>query len=125
YEGALYNSRAREHQPKIFYTNTGVEYWGGGRSAALIHTTPDGAKDLTLPDNERVYFLTGWQHGPGRFPPAPPNLGAQRENPNDYWLTMRALLVAMDDWLRGGAAPPPRRARRRLGKTFGQAAHAL
>jgi hypothetical protein len=107
-EGALDNPRARDFKPKIFYTNTGVEYWGGARSAALIHTTPDGAQDLMLPDNERVYFLTGSQHGPTRFPPVEARLGAQRENPNDYWLTMRALLVAMDEWLRGGAPPPSR-----------------
>ena len=87
-EGALDNPRARDHQPKIFYTNTGVEYWGGGRSAALIHTTPDGAKDLALPDNERVYFLAGSQHGPARFPSAVTN-GQQKDNPNDYWLAMR------------------------------------
>jgi hypothetical protein len=108
-EGALDNPRARAVKPKVFYTNTGVEYWGGGRSAALIHTTPDGAHDLTLLDNERVYFLTGSQHGPTRFPPGEPRFGAQRENPNDYWLVMRALLVAMDEWLRVGAAPPPSR----------------
>ncbi len=69
-EGQLANPRAKGFEPKIFYTNTGVEYWGGARSAALIHTTPDGAQDLALPDNERVYFLTGSQHGPARFPPA-------------------------------------------------------
>jgi hypothetical protein len=108
-EGALENARARAREPKIFYTNTGVEYWGGGRAAALIHTTPDGARDLALPDAERVYFLTGSQHGPARFPPAEPRNGAQRENPNDYWLVMRALLVAMDDWLRSGTAPPASR----------------
>ncbi|HUL80672.1 MAG TPA: alpha/beta hydrolase domain-containing protein [Gammaproteobacteria bacterium] len=108
-EGALDNPRARDFKPKIFYTNTGVEYWGGARSAALIHTTPDGEHDLTLPDNERVYFLTGSQHGPKFFPPDAPNLGEQRENPNDYWLTMRALLVAMEEWLRDGKAPPSSR----------------
>ena len=43
-DGLLDNPRARTNQPKIFYTNTGVEYWGGGRSAALIHTTADGAQ---------------------------------------------------------------------------------
>jgi hypothetical protein len=121
-EGALDNPRARDFKPKIFYTNTGVEYWGGGRSAALIHTTPDGASDLTLPGNERVYFLTGTQHGPTRFPPGEPRNGAQRENPNDYWLTMRALLVAMDEWLRGGAEPPPSRYPRLADKTLVRAA---
>ena len=121
-EGALDNPRARDFKPKVFYTNTGVEYWGGARAAALIHTTPDGAQDLTLPETERVYFLTGSQHGPARFPPGEPRLGAQRENPNDYWLTMRALLVAMDEWLRGGAAPPPSRYPRLQDSTLVRAA---
>jgi hypothetical protein len=107
-EGALDNVRARDHQPKIFYTNTGVEYWGGGRSAALVHTTPDGTRDLALPDNERVYFLAGSQHGPARFPPAVTS-GQQRDNPNDYWWTLRGLLVAMDKWVRDRVAPPPSR----------------
>jgi hypothetical protein len=108
-EGALDNPRTKDFAPKVFYTNTGVEYWGGGRSAALVHMTPDGREDLTPPDNVRVYFLTGTQHGPGRFPPAEPGNGAQRENPTDYWYAMRALLVAMDAWVRDGTAPPPSR----------------
>jgi len=107
-EGALENARAKEHQPKIFYTNTGVEYWGGGRVAALIHTSPDGTKDLTLPDNERAYLLAGSQHGPARFPSSVAN-GQQKDNFNDYWWAMRALLVSMDKWVREGVAPPPSR----------------
>jgi hypothetical protein len=107
-EGALDNPRARDHQPKIFYTNTGVEYWGGGRSAALVHTAPDGSKDLILPDNERFYFLTGSQHGPAKFPSSVTS-GQQKENPNDYWYTLRALVIAMDKWVRDRVAPPPSR----------------
>ena len=42
-EGLLENDRARRHQPKLFLTNSSVEYWiDTGRAAALIHTTPDG-----------------------------------------------------------------------------------
>jgi len=108
-EGALDNPRARDFKPRIFYTNTSVEYWGGGRQAALIHTTPDGRKDLELPDNERVYFLTGSQHGPSAFPPAQARNGQQQENPNAYWYIMRALFVAMDRWVREGVMPPPSR----------------
>lgn len=107
-EGALENARSKQHQPKIFYTNTAVEYWGGGRVAALIHTAPDGSKDLVLPENERAYLLAGSQHGPSRFPSAVTN-GQQKDNPNDYWWTMRALLVAMDKWVREGVAPPASR----------------
>ena len=104
-DGALDNARARENQPKIFYTNTSVEYWGGGRVAALVHTSPDGSRDLRLPANERVYFLAGSQHGPAAFPPAASN-GQQKNNPTDYWWVMRALLVAMEGWVGDGTSPP-------------------
>jgi Alpha/beta hydrolase domain len=107
-EGLLDNPRARRHQPKMFLTNTGVEYWGGGRSAALVHTSVDGRRDEQLGDNVRAYFFAGTQHGPGAFPPQQ-GAGQQRGNPTDYWWSMRALLVAMDRWVREGAAPPASR----------------
>ena len=104
-EGLLDNERARQHQPKVFYTNTSIEYWGRDRLAALVHTTPDGKSDLTLPENVRAYFLTGTQHVPSRFP-ARTTTGQQPENPLEYAWTMRALLTAMDRWVRQ-ATPPP------------------
>jgi hypothetical protein len=90
--------------PKIFYTDTSYEYWG--RSASLIHTNIDGQKDAPLPDTTRMYFLTGGQHGPAPFPP-PQNHAQNLTNPNDFRWAMRALLVAMDRWVRDGAEPPP------------------
>ena len=104
-DGLLDNPRAKANQPKIFYTNTGVEYWGGGRSAALIHTTPDGAKDITLPGNVRAYLFAGNQHGPSAFPP-PSGQGQQKANPTDYWWSMRALVVSMQKWVAEGKEPP-------------------
>jgi len=104
-DGLLDNPRARANQPKIFYTNTGVEYWGGGRSAALIHTTADGAKDIQLPANVRTYFFAGNQHGPAAFPP-PAGQGQQKANPTDYWWNMRALVVSMQKWVATGTLPP-------------------
>lgn len=105
-EGALENSRSRDNQPLIFYTNTSVEYWGGGRVAALVHSSPDGADDVPLPDNVRFYLLAGTQHGPGPFPPPPASAGQQMGNPTDYWWNMRALLVGMEQWLLDGVEPP-------------------
>ena len=105
-DGLLDNPRARMNQPKVFYTNTGVEYWGGGRSAALIHTTADGTKDIALPPNARIYFFAGNQHGPSAFPP-PEGAGQQKANPTDYWWSMRALVVAMQKWVTDGTLPPP------------------
>jgi hypothetical protein len=107
-EGELDNPRMSGHAPKVFYTNTPVEYWGTGRVAAMIHTSPDGASDVTPPDNVRVYFIAGTQHSPARFPPSVNN-GQQPDNSVDYWWTMRALLLAMNRWVKEGVAPPPSR----------------
>jgi hypothetical protein len=104
-EGLLDNPHAHGNTPKTIFTNTAVEYWGGGRSAALLHTTPDGVSDLTLPANERVYFLTGTQHSPAAFPPAT-TTGQEPVNPVNYWWPMRAIMVAMDQWVRKGVLPP-------------------
>ena len=108
-DGTLGNDRSRERQPYIFYTNTGVEYWGGGRVASLVHSTPDGAADLTLLDNVRFYFLAGTQHGPGAFPPPPGRNRQEMGNPTDYWWNMRALLGALIQWVVDGVEPPPSR----------------
>jgi hypothetical protein len=107
-DGLLENDRAKGFAPKTFFTNTSVEYWGGGRSAALVHTSPDGKTDLALADNTRVYFLTGAQHGPARFPTTV-GQGQQPDNPLEYWWTMRALMVAMEKWITDGTPPPPSR----------------
>src|SRR5581483_3414890 len=105
-DGLLANARARVHQPKVFYTNTPVEYWGTGRVAALVHTTADGTRDVTPPDNVRVYFFAGTQHAPSRFP-ARIDAGQQHDNPVNYWWSMRALLLAMHRWVSAGTPPPP------------------
>ena len=106
-DGLFDNPRARATQPKVMFTNTAVEYWGGGRGAALVHTTPDGRRDLALPPNVRAYFLTGAQHGPAPFPVPAGGQGQLPANPLEYWWTMRALLVAMTDWVTKGTEPPP------------------
>lgn len=98
-----------ELQPKIIYTNTPVEYWGQGRAAALIHTTADGKSDAIVPENVRIYFLTGTQHGESAFPPrATPN-GQQLPNPVPQREVMRALLTGVHKWAAEGAAPPASR----------------
>jgi hypothetical protein len=97
-----------EQLPKIFYTNGSGEYWGGGRAAALTHTTLDGREDAKLPDNVRIYLFAGTQHVPGGYL-ASQGEGQQKPNPNDYSWAHRALLVAMDRWVRDGRAPPESR----------------
>jgi alpha/beta hydrolase family protein len=103
-DGLLENARAAEHQPKIFYTYSDTEYWE--RSVALTHTTPDGSKDVAPPDNVRLYHFAGGPHNIGRFPPGAPANGETSDNPYDYRVSMRALIVAMEKWVKDGAAPP-------------------
>jgi hypothetical protein len=106
-DGLLEKARARGHAPKVFYTNSSVEYWGGGRAAALIHTTPDGRFNLKLPDNVRAYLFAGTQHSPGQFPPRKGAPQQQADNPVQYWWPMRALLVSMTEWVKSDTPPPP------------------
>ncbi len=101
--------------PKIFYTNSSYEYWG--RAASLIHTAIDGRTDTPLADSTRIYMFAGGQHGPGAFPPRR-SIGQQLNNPNDYRWSMRALLLAMNRWIKDEAAPPPSRYPRIDGRTL-------
>ncbi|HEX8678535.1 MAG TPA: alpha/beta hydrolase domain-containing protein, partial [Chthoniobacterales bacterium] len=109
--GSLDRAKAAKTEPKIFHTNTSYEYWS--RAGSLIHTTPDGKKDVPPVENARIYLLTGLQHFSRTFPPAPetePSLAAQYlSNPNPVRWFWRALFVAMDDWVRDGKAPPESR----------------
>ncbi len=102
-DGLLTVAKRTDVVPKIFYTNGSYEYWG--RAASLIHTTPDGKKDEAVEPNTRIYFFPGSQHGPGALPPR----SVEAQNPgatNDYRAGLRALLVAMQDWLAKNKQPP-------------------
>ncbi len=103
-DGLLVKAEQAHVTPKIFYTDSAYEYWG--RSASLIHTTPDGKKDAPLPAGTRMYFFAGGQHGPAAFPPVR-TVTTNLPNPNPYTWSMRALLVAMDQWVANNVEPPP------------------
>jgi len=106
--GSLLQQYSPEQRPKIFLTNTSVEYWGGGRAAALIHTSADGKRDLAVPDNVRIYLLAGTQHGEAAFPPTRAR-GQQMDNPVPQREVMRALLRGLHQWTSQGVAPPESR----------------
>lgn len=109
--GLLDRSRANGSVPRIIHSNSGMEYWWSG--AALSHMTVDAAQDLDPPPEVRVYYLTGAQHGVGALPLSyvnPDGFRAQQPlNTLDYRPAMRALLTALDRWVREGEEPPPSR----------------
>lgn len=90
-------------QPKIMHTQSAAEYWH--RSGSLVHTDPLGTKDADIPDNVRIYAFGGTQHGPAGFPPTKGN-SDNYANFGDYRPLLRALLVALDEWVREDKAPP-------------------
>ncbi|HEY2065560.1 MAG TPA: alpha/beta hydrolase domain-containing protein [Gemmatimonadaceae bacterium] len=98
------------HPPKVFYVDGGYEYWGRGGS--LTHTSVDGKRDISFLATERRYVLTSAQHsGPAGWPLQDGQRiaggPAWRGDPLDQRLALRALLVALTDWVQRGAAPPP------------------
>jgi hypothetical protein len=118
--GLLDRAKAAGVLPKIFYTNTSYEYWS--RAGSLIHTSPDGKRDLPLMDNVRIYLFAGLQHFSAPFPPTRVNdrglLAQYLPNANPVRWFWRALFVAMDDWVREGKAPPESRYPKLADKTL-------
>jgi hypothetical protein len=102
-DGLLARVKAGKAAPKVFYTNGSFEYWG--RAASLIHTTPDGARDVAPDANSRIYLIGGAQHGAGSLPLKRANT-QNIDNPLDQRWVLRALLVAMNSWLKDGVEPP-------------------
>jgi len=95
--------------PKIFFVDTGSEYWDRGRVASLRHLSIDGLEDLPDPPNVRIFMLAGTKHSPGSWPPADSDAQPLKTNPNDYRWAQRALLADLDQWTRKGVEPPPSR----------------
>jgi hypothetical protein len=93
--------------PKLIETNSATEYWQKG--ASLIHTDPGLRRDLTLPNNSRAYLIAGTQHGgrPGVNPAPGPCVNPR--NPHSATPALRALFVALEDWVVRDVAPPPSR----------------
>jgi hypothetical protein len=130
---------ARGSRLKVFYTNTSAEYHRG--DASLVHTDPDGLRDVAHGPHTRVYHFAGTEHGLGVWPPsdstpiaADPSGWVERSRnlrgTINYGRLLRACLVHLDAWVVEGVEPPPSRHPRlddgtavppeSLAKTFGR-----
>ena len=103
---------------KVMYTNTSAEYHRG--DASLVHTDPDGARDVEHGPSVRVYHFAGTEHGLGVWPPtdsqpapADPHGWVDRSQHVrgvvNYGRLLRACLINLDRWVTEGVAPPPSR----------------
>ena len=93
--------------PKIVHTMTDTEYWEA--SGAFDTVDPAGKHDVQIPANVRIYQFASTQHG--GFSPAgtfPTSGGSceQLSNTNSYTYNIRALLVALLNWVSKGTEPP-------------------
>jgi hypothetical protein len=99
--------KGRATDPLVIEVNSATEYWQKG--ASLVHTDPLGRSDAELPPNVRVYMIAGTQHA-GR-PGADPSPGpcANPRNPVSATPALRALFLALEEWVTKGTLPPPSR----------------
>ena len=107
-DGVLAEVTRRGVAPKVIYTNTSSEYWGG--HGALAHVTADATADAALPDNVRSWLFCGTQHAPANLLISDTNpdsgaRGTQALNYVDYRPLMRAALVKLDNWVTHNEQP--------------------
>ncbi len=104
-DGILRRTAAEDPKllPKVIHTQTAAEYWH--RSGSLVHTDPLGTTDAVIPEGVRIFVFGGTQHGPASDPPGR-GLADNLNNPGDYRPFLRALLDALDAWVRDGTPPP-------------------
>jgi Alpha/beta hydrolase domain len=93
--------------PFVMEVNTSTEYWQKG--ASLLHTDPLGQQDIAIPPSVRHYLVAGTQHGGRSGMRAARGSGVHPRNPHDPTPMLRALLVALDQWVTEGVEPPDSR----------------
>lgn len=97
--------------PKVMHTDTSTEFWQFRSS--LVDSDEDGTRDLRQPHNVRRYLFSSTQHFPRKG--ATPTFGTgnrqcqQLSNVTHSGINARALVVALDDWVRHGKKPPASR----------------
>jgi hypothetical protein len=92
--------------PYVFHTQTSTEYWQ--KRGCLAHTDGKG-NDLVIPDKVRIYVIASAQHNSPFGSEAVKEDTQQRINPLPAGDVLRALMVALDQWVTRGIAPPPSR----------------
>jgi hypothetical protein len=101
-DGRLRRAEQTGTCPKCMEVNSANEYWA--KAGSLLHTDPLGSADLADPESVRFYLLASFPHGAA---PESPGICQQIRNPLRAGATLRALLVALEQWVSEGREPPP------------------
>ena len=89
--------------PRILHLDSDTEFWQN-RDSLLV--TDTSGRPLVLPENVRVYMMSGLAHNVASNWNTRGNC-QQLQNAMNYSPYARALLVALDRWVTDGVAPPP------------------
>ena len=90
--------------PKAMEVNSANEYWV--KTASLLHTDFKG-KDLSnATDKVRFYLLSGIEHTGSGAEPFSAGICQQFRNTTNPNPALRALFVALDEWVTRGVKPP-------------------
>jgi hypothetical protein len=102
--GILQRAREAKVCPKVIHLDTESDVWQA--RASLVATDTNGA-DVAMPDEARIYTVTGVPHAP--FRPLGKPVMQLPGNPISYGAFMRALLIALTEWVERGVVPPASR----------------
>lgn len=106
-DGLLLRCRTSNTCPRIMQSDSEYEFWGA--RASLLVTDTQG-RHIDLPPEVRAYALTGHPHFAMASAVATRiDRCALPVNPLQGGAPMRALLVALEAWLREGVEPPASR----------------
>ncbi|MEX0744499.1 MAG: alpha/beta hydrolase domain-containing protein [Phycisphaeraceae bacterium] len=89
--------------PKALEVNSANEYWV--KTGSLLHTDTRG-RDLKDPKNVRFYLLSSVEHTVGGAPANSAGSCQQFRNTTDPNPALRALFIALDEWVTRGKKPP-------------------
>ena len=103
--------------PQILEANSSNEYWV--KATSLLHTDTLG-DDLPDPSNVRLYLFSSFPHSGGSRQRGN-GICQQPRNTLEAEPVLRALLVALDEWVVAGKEPPASRVPRRGDMTLVEA----
>jgi hypothetical protein len=92
--------------PLVLQVDSANEFW---QMNASLNVHDGQGRPVPIPDNVRLYLASSFQHvGTAGLlnPPGPAGLCAVPTQGNGWAPTLRALLVALDEWADRGVAPP-------------------